>query len=129
MKHWHYSLRVKQPVVMVLVIILLMMTFVPTQYHVHDLFDRQSIAATQAAHLHTFADQADDTHEHFFSAIPDTLMKVIQALLIPALLLSFFLMSLFTLKGKNRYSRHSHSIFPQKTYPHFSPPLRAPPRD
>lgn len=113
-----------------LVIAVLSTMLLPAHYHLHHLYSDDAAEHAHSIDLHVIALKVDQSHHDdasIFSATPDAMVKKSNPEFPPFIILAILLILLPTCVTSTclRSDQADHGL--KKRFPHFSPPLRAPP--
>ena len=114
-----------------LVTAILLMTLLPAHYHLHHSDSTVTSTHSHAVDLHLTADKAGQSHHDedapVFSATPDGIVKTSNPEIFPFILLAVALVLSPLTKKRIRIKPYKITSGIKQSFPHFSPPLRAPP--
>ena len=131
MKNWSKIINKYKSISWMLIAAILMLTFLPAHYHMHHVASVNSSHHDHVIDFHVAGEQTVPSHHagviHSFSATPDGMLKKTNPAFSFFIILVLFpaLLPLFT--HRIRIRPGSNIIGLKQSYPHFSPPLRAPP--
>ena len=114
-----------------LIAALLSVLLFPAHYHLHHIDSIDTDAHAHAIDLHVITDKQALTHHDegtsIFEAAPDGIVKKVSPVFLPGLLAIFLLVILAIRQVQIRRGSVKDNPDPDRLYPFFSPPLRAPP--
>jgi len=120
----------------ILIASILLLAFLPAHYHLHHLYNDESLnsAATKHTHiidLHVLTESAGQLHHDDEATIialsPDGIVKKSNADFSPFIMLAIILLLLPALNKRINIPLNYRNTAPRQSYPHFAPLLRAPP--
>ena len=115
-----------------LVLAILLVTFLPAHYHLHHLYSANTAVHEHVIDLHLALDKAGQPHHgdemtSIISASPDGVMKKSNTAFPLFIVLAMVLVLLPILIKRIKIRLDYRYTGLKKSYPHFSPLLRAPP--
>ena len=119
-----------KPIGWLLVLAVLLITLLPAHYHLHHLYSTATATHAHVIDLHLTIDEVGDSHHDEAASIassPDGIVKKSTAAFPLFIALAIVLTILPILKTRTLIHPAHKNTALQQSYPHFTPPLRAPP--
>lgn len=131
MNAWRKQVIQYKSINWLLIAAILLITFLPAHYHLHHLVSDKSSIHAHDVDLHLVIDKAEQSHHdtdiEVFPAAPDGITKNSNPAFSLFILLAILLILLPIANNRIRIRLDYSDNSLKQSYPHLSPPLRAPP--
>lgn len=131
MKNWRKLTNRYKSISWLLIASILILTLLPAHYHIHHAVSEDLAHHEHVIDFHMMAEQTDPSHDtddlQGFAATPEGVAKQTNPAFSPFIVLVFLLTLLLFFAYQIRKWLDFDIVGLNKNYPHFSPPLRAPP--